>query len=169
MSLVCSGVYANTEAAASNEGLTEDSFKVAEEMIQSTYNVAKADETDYSKIYPCPFGWSVKPNPSVDNSLSYTSADSSLVISVTSLAKTHGSYATPEAYARVASEQMNCKLPSRSNLIENAWTFDCPDYNVETVVYGEPDNLAMLVIAGRNFETEKKLEDFVQFLNSQAD
>ncbi len=119
-------------------------------------------------IYPCPFGWTVKPNPSVDNSLSYLSSDSKLAISVTNLEKTRGVDSTPEAYARVAALQMNCALPVRSNLIEGAWSFECSDENVETIIYGEPGALAMLVISGRNADTEASVEEFIKFLDSQS-
>ena len=131
-----------------------------------TYNVRAGEVNDLN--LPCPFGWSVRPNPSVDNSLSYTAADANLAISVTSLVKTRGNYASTEAYARVASQQMGCELPLRSNLIENAWSFNCPQDNVEAIVYGEPNNLALLVISGRSADTEAKLEEFIKFLDSEA-
>ena len=119
--------------------------------------------------YPCPFGWTVRPNPSVDNSLSYIDDDSTIAISVTSLANTRGSFASPETYARVASLEMNCSLPDKSNLIEDGWTFTCKQENVEAIVYGKPDDLALLVISGRNADTEAKLEEFIKFLASQTD
>ena len=63
---------------------------------------------------------------------------------------------------------MGCELPLRSNLIENAWSFNCPQDNVEAIVYGEPNNLALLVISGRSADTEAKLEEFIKFLDSEA-
>ncbi|SFS34401.1 hypothetical protein SAMN02910357_00232 [Succinivibrio dextrinosolvens] len=137
-----------------------------QEQFSNTYQVAPGEKEQ--NIYPCPFGWTVKPNPSVDNSLSYLSSDSKLAISVTSLEKTRGVDSTAEAYARVAALQMNCALPVRSNLIEGAWSFECSDENVETIIYGEPGSLAMLVISGRNPDTEASVEEFIKFLDSQS-
>ncbi len=137
------------------------------DQISNTYKVAPS-EIENQRVYPCPFGWSVKPNPSVDNSLSYLSSDSKLAISVTNLAKSRGADVSSEAYARVAALQMNCKLPVRSNLIEGAWSFDCSEDNVEAIIYGEPGSLAMLVISGRSAETEASLEEFIKFLDSQS-
>lgn len=94
------------------------SFRKADSA-SATYDVAQADESQ-DKIIPCPFGWSVEPNPSLDNSLNYVTADGALAVSVTSLSKSAGSYATAEAYARVASEQMQCQIPTNSNIVKMA-------------------------------------------------
>ncbi|MBE6422780.1 hypothetical protein [Succinivibrio dextrinosolvens] len=135
------------------------------DQFSNTYHVAAGEAEN---VYPCPFGWTVKPNPSVDNSLSYLSSDSKLAISVTNLEKTRGVDSTAEAYARVAALQMNCALPVHSNLIEGAWSFECSEENLETIIYGEPGALAMLVISGRNADTEASLEEFIKFLDSQS-
>lgn len=140
--------------------------QTGKDQISNTYQVATGEPE--ANVYPCPFGWTVKPNPSVDNSLSYLNSDSKLAISVTNLEKTRGFDSTAEAYARVAALQMNCALPVRSNLIEGAWSFECSDENVETIIYGEPGALAMLVISGRNADTEASLEEFIKFLDSQS-
>lgn len=100
------------------------SFRKADSA-SATYDVAQADESQ-DKIIPCPFGWSVEPNPSLDNSLNYVTADGALAVSVTSLSKSAGFYATAEAYARVASEQMQCQIPTNSNIVEKGWSFVCP-------------------------------------------
>lgn len=145
----------------------ELSDPVADETTEdNVFEVGVADEN--VTVYPCPFGWSVIPNPSVDNSLTYENANSSLIISVTTLKQGAANDAGPEAYARVAAEQMNCKLPSNSNLIEDAFTFDCPFEGVEAIVYGEPGELVLLVISGRNKDTEAELENFVKFLAFEA-
>ncbi len=139
-----------------------------QDQFSNSYKVAPHID-DESNKFPCPFGWSVRTNPSVDNSLSYVNSDANLAISVTNLENTRGVDAAAEAYAKVASMQMNCDLPNRSNLIENAWSFECPIYNVESIVYGEPGALVLLVISGRNADTQADLETFVKFLDSQAD
>ena len=105
-----------------------------QESVSATYNVAQSDESQ-DKIIPCPFGWSVEPNPSLDNSLNYVTADGALAVSVTSLSKSAGFYATAEAYARVASEQMQCQIPTNSNIVEKGWSFMCPKEGIEAIVY----------------------------------
>lgn len=142
------------------------SFRKADSA-SATYDVAQADESQ-DKIIPCPFGWSVEPNPSLDNSLNYVTADGALAVSVTSLSKSAGSYATAEAYARVASEQMQCQIPTNSNIVKNGWSFVCPKDGVEAIVYGDENELVMLAISGRNPDTESRLENFIWFLAYEA-
>lgn len=120
------------------------------------------------KQIPCPFGWSVQPNPSADNSLSYLTADGNLAISVTSIRPTSDDKLSSESYARVASQQMQCTLPVKSNLIENAWSFNCERDEVEGIVYGSSSELVLLAISGRSPDTEPQLEEFVRFLADQA-
>lgn len=133
-----------------------------------TYKVNNHNAT--SKVIPCPFGWSVEANPSVDNSLTYVDANQTLAISVTSITKTKDqqSVASPEVYARVAAEQMQCQIPNLSNLIEGAWSFICPKDQVESIVYGSEQELVLLVISGRDVSTEAKLEEFIKFLSFEA-
>lgn len=143
-------------AASAKSGSAEAVFEV------------ESAKTDSASIYPCPFGWSVIPNPSVDNSLTYENANSALSISVTSLKSGITQNARADAFARVASEQMNCNLPGKSNLIEDGYTFECPADGVEAIVYGESGELVLLVISGRNKDTEADLENFVKFLAFEA-
>lgn len=158
-SVLCLGLaFANS--AVSQEVSDGDS-------VSATYNVAQADEVQ-DRIIPCPFGWSVEPNPSLDNSLNYVTADGALAVSVTSLSKSAGSYATAEAYARVASEQMQCQIPTNSNIVEKGWSFVCPKDGVEAIVYGDENELVMLAISGRNPNTEPRLENFIRFLAYEA-
>ncbi|MGN0915333.1 MAG: hypothetical protein ACI4NE_03150 [Succinivibrio sp.] len=120
------------------------------------------------KTIPCPYGWSVKVNPSLENSLTYSSVESSLAVSVTAISPARSSKATAEDYARVASQQMKCDMPGRSNLIEDGWTFNCAKEGVEAVVYGSPEQLVLLAITGRKAENEEVLEGFVKFLAFEA-
>lgn len=138
-----------------------------EQLFPATYEVAKSGHSSELTL-PCPFGWSVQPNPSVDNSLSYVDADGKLSVSVTDLSKTIVPNTTAEAYSRVAAEQMNCKLPAHSNLIEGGWSFECEKEKIEAIVYGDAGELALLAISGRNADTEAKLEDFIKFLALEA-
>lgn len=118
---------------------------------------------------PCPVGWSVEPNPSMDNSLSYLSEDGSLAISVTAIRPGENRSLEAGNYARVAAEQMGCSIPVRSNIIDGAWSFKCEDREVEGVVYGGDGELVLLGISGRSAENEKQLLDFVKFLAFQAE
>lgn len=129
----------------------------------------KADVTaqDYSQNIPCPPFWSVQPNPSMDNSLSYVHESGSIAVSVTYIADKSGSQVSAETFSRVAAEQMNCTLPVRSNILKKAWAFNCDD-DIEALVYGEPGNLVLLSISGRNDDTESYFESFISFLSYQA-
>ncbi len=117
---------------------------------------------------PCPFGWSVIPNPSLDDSLSYLNETGQLAVSVTYIRNKAGANVDPEAYARVASEQLKCSLPARSNLLANGWSFNCEETKIEALVYGDPGDLVLLAISGRSPDTESSLERFVDFLAAQA-
>ncbi len=158
-SAVCFGL------AFANPAVSDETPK--QESVSATFNVAQSDESQ-DKIIPCPFGWSVEPNPSLDNSLNYVTADGALAVSVTSLSKSAGSYATAEAYARVASEQMQCQIPTNSNIVEKGWSFLCPKEGIEAIVYGDENELVMLAISGRNPNTEARLENFIRFLAYEA-
>lgn len=116
---------------------------------------------------PCPSFWQVRPNPSVENSLSYVHDSGKLAISVTYISDQSGSEVSAETFSRVAAEQMNCTLPVQSNLLAHAWAFNCED-GIEALVYGEPGNLVLLSISGRNDETENYLDGFISFLSYQA-
>lgn len=117
---------------------------------------------------PCPPGWTVEPNASVENSLSYAHLTRDLAVSVNYIADRAGPQVSPERYARVAAQKMLCSMPVMSNLIDGAWTFYCEDLGVEAVIYGPAGNLVMLAIAGRSEETEPLLENFIRFLAAQA-
>lgn len=118
---------------------------------------------------PCPSFWKVQPNPSVENSLSYVHDSGEIAVSVTYIAGQSGADVSAETFSWVAAEQMNCTLPVRSNLLAHAWYFNCQNDGVEAVVYGEPGNLVLLSIVGRNEETESYLDSFISFLSYQAD
>lgn len=117
---------------------------------------------------PCPNGFSVIPNPSVDNSLSYLDESGKLAISVTYIKQKSDSAIDPENYARVMSQQMKCTIPVRSNLIADGWASHCEDSNIETLIYGGNNDLVLLAISGRNQDTEKRLEEFIDFLAYEA-
>ncbi len=117
---------------------------------------------------PCPFGWSVQPNPSADNSLSYLNSDENLAVNVTTIEPLSGQKVSPASYARVSAQQMLCNLPVKSNLIADAWSFTCEQYDIESIVYGSGSELVLLTISGRNPDTEPQLEEFVRFLADQA-
>ena len=82
----------------------------------------KADVTAqyYSQNIPCPPFWSVQPNPSMDNSLSYVHESGSIAVSVTYIADKSGSQVSAETFSRVAAEQMNCTLPVRSEHLKES-------------------------------------------------
>lgn len=117
---------------------------------------------------PCPFGWSVQSNPSADNSLSYLNSDENLAVNVTTIEPLSGQKVSPASYARVSAQQMLCNLPVKSNLIADAWSFTCEQYDIESIVYGSGSELVLLTISGRNPDTEPQLEEFVRFLADQA-
>ena len=117
---------------------------------------------------PCPKGWRVEANPSVENSLSYLHEGGDLAVNISYVADTSGQNVLPEAYARVAAEQMNCQMPVASNLISKAWSFYCDNEDIEAIVYGSEGNLVLLAISGRTPATEPHLMDFVRFLASEA-
>lgn len=124
--------------------------------------------SDENKLnIPCPSFWSVEPNPSVENSLSYVHDSGDIAINVTYIAGQSGTQVSAETFSRVAAEQMNCSLPVKSNILANAWAFDCEN-DIEALVYGEPGNLVLLSISGRNSETESYLDSFMKFLSYQA-
>ena len=150
---ICGNVYA--------EDNTENT-----EAQSATFEIGQTK--DEGIVYPCPFGWSVEPNPSVDNSLTYTDADESLSISVTSINEGPGALTSPEVYAKVAADQMQCQMPNLSNLIENAYSFECPKEGIEAIVYGGDGEMVLLAISGRNADTEPKVEEFVRFLANEA-
>ncbi len=160
-SALCLGLAFATPAVC--EEVSQDKTESA----SATYDVAPADDPQENMI-PCPFGWSVEPNPSLDNSLNYVTADGALAVSVTSLHKSAGSFATAEAYARVASEQMQCQMPTNSNIVEKGWSFVCPKDGIEAIVYGDENELVMLAISGRTPDTESRLENFIRFLAYEA-
>ena len=120
------------------------------------------------KTLPCPNGWTVEPNPSMDDSLSYLTDDGELAVSVSLIKQGEGMSLDSERYARVAAEQMGCSIPVQSNIIERAWSFTCNDFKIEGVVYGGEGDLVLLGISGRNEKTEPQLLNFVRFLASQA-
>ncbi len=125
-------------------------------------------EAQESETIPCPHGWKVESNPSVENSLSYMHESGKLAVNISYIAKSAGQNVMPEAYARVAAQQMNCEVPVISNLIDHAWSFYCPADEIEAIVYGTEGNLVLLAISGRNPETEDYLHDFIRFLIYQA-
>ena len=125
--------------------------------------------SDEQKVQiPCPFGFSVEPNPSADNSLIYLSSDETLAISVTSIHPLKNQTIDSQSYAKVAASQMQCAMPTKSNLIDKAWSFDCADYGTEAIVYGQDNEIVLLTISGRNPKNEQQLEEFVRFLAYQA-
>lgn len=154
-----------TAAAA----LTSAQVSAAEASAASAADVAAADAAvEEVPELPCPTGWSVENNPSVENSLSYLHEGGDLAVNITYVAGSAGQGIEPENYARVAAEQLDCSLPVRSNLIDKAWSFECEQSGVEAIVYGQAGNLVLLSISGRNDDTESALEDFIRFLAYQS-
>ena len=88
---------------------------------------AEMEFADPTQEIPCPSFWQVRPNPSVENSLSYVHDSGKLAISVTYISDQSGSEVSAETFSRVAAEQMNCTLPVKSNLLNHAWAFNCDD------------------------------------------
>lgn len=121
---------------------------------------------------PCPAGWTVLPNPGMDNSLSYLEDSGRLAVSVTSIQYAEDIPYDPAIYARVASDQLKCMVPEKANMLENAWSFLCPERGVEAVIYASDKqgsrDMVLLAISGRNPDTEKSLEGFIRFLAWQA-
>lgn len=116
---------------------------------------------------PCPPFWSVLPNPSVENSLSYIHDSGDLAVNVTYIESKSGVNVTSESFAKVATELMGCSFPVKSNILDKAWSFTCEN-GIEAIVYGEVGNIVLLSISGRNEKTEKSLYDFMLFLRYQA-
>jgi hypothetical protein len=163
-----------TAFACAQDGETVSTKNAEELRLDGVYSNIKQDSRQYypneiDASLPCPFGWTVRHNPSVDNSISYLHADNTLAVSVTSLKDIKASYVKPELFARVAAEQLKCDLPVKSNLIEGAYSFTCKSDNVESIIYGEENNLAMLVVSGRNPSNEEALEQFIVFLRKEAE
>lgn len=142
-------------------------FSVGTILFSLCHSVHAADNQEEKFNIPAPSYWSVEPNPSVENSLSYVHESEKIAVNVTYIAGQSGTQVSAETFSRVVAEQMNCSLPVKSNLLANAWAFDC-DNDIEALVYGEPGNLVLLSISGRNAETESYLEGFMQFLSYQA-
>lgn len=117
---------------------------------------------------PCPKNWTVQPNASLENSLSYVHENNDLAVNVTYIADRVGEKVSAQNYARVAAQKLSCQMPVHSNLIKDAWSFYCDDTNIEAIVYGSDGNLVLLSIAGRNTDTEIALEDFIRFLQYEA-
>ena len=65
--------------------------------------------------------------------------------------------ASPEAFARVSAQQLNCHMPVHSNLIEKGWSFMCDDYATEAVIYGQKGDLVMLTSMGRTAKQKASL------------
>ncbi|MDY6322181.1 MAG: hypothetical protein SPL30_04625 [Succinivibrio sp.] len=166
---------ASGEAGASSASADAASGQAAPDVSGTATDGAADEELDsaaFAMVHqiPCPTGWIVSPNPSTDNSLAYMTDDGQLAVSVTSITSKQGSGVPTEAesYARVAAEQMGCSIPVGSNFIEGGWTFECKDFEVEGVVYGDPGELVLLGISGRSAKTEPSLNEFVRFLQYQA-
>ncbi len=132
-------------------------------------NEQLSQEMFNGRSLPCPTGWSVSPNPSLDDSLAYETDDHSLAVSVSLIKQGNSGPLNPESYARVAAEQMGCTIPVHSNLIDDGWSFECHDFKVESIVYGGNGDLVLLGISGRNSRTERQLNDFIRFLAYQAE
>ncbi|MCR5085161.1 MAG: hypothetical protein K6A65_06630 [Succinivibrionaceae bacterium] len=135
------------------------------------FDLEQQEALDFHESFsnlPCPQDWKVEPNPSMADSLSYLHESGRIAVSVTNVTDRAGRGTSPEAYARVASAQMRCDVPTHSNLIEDAWSFSCPRHEVEATVYGGQGELVLLVISGRDSTTERYLEGFVRFLAAHA-
>ena len=173
LGLVVAGSAESSAASATagqepaNGAVTGAAQSAATGAAQGADNSAELDLTPVPEL-PCPSFWSVQPNPSVENSLSYVHDSGDLAVSVTYIADQSGSEVSSETFARVAAEQMNCSLPIHSNLIGHAWSFTCDDGEIEAIVYGDDGDLVLLSIAGRNEKTENYLDGFISFLTYQA-
>lgn len=147
--LSCASFVADVAEAADNEPLSVEIFN--------------------GRSLPCPTGWTVSPNLSLDDSLSYETEDHALAVSVSLIKQGNSGPLNPESYARVAAEQMGCTIPVHSNLIDDGWSFECHDFKVESIVYGGHGDLVLLGISGRNSRTERQLNEFIRFLAYQAE
>lgn len=150
-----------------SQAATEDTVSSNSAAQDTAANELELEFADPTQEIPCPSFWQVRPNPSVENSLSYVHDSGKLAVSVTYISDQSGSEVSAETFSRVAAEQMNCTLPVQSNLLAHAWAFNCDD-GLEALVYGEPGNLVLLSISGRNEETENYLDGFISFLSYQA-
>lgn len=167
-SLCAAAVFATFFAGAAQAQNTASVKKVESTATQTAavhVNASTNDNADND--IPCPPFWTVQPNPSMDNSLSYVHDSGEIAVSVTYIADKSGSQVGPETFSRVAAEQMNCTLPVKSNILKKAWAFNCDD-GIEALVYGETGNLVLLSISGRNDETENYFESFITFLSYQS-
>ena len=142
-------------------------FAVNAELISSEYVVEKSKAQQESTI-PCPFGFSVKLNPSVPNSLVYKDEGSKLAISVTAIKQLEDSPSSPEAYAKASAKQMACSVPVLSSLVADGYSFVCENDGIEAIVYGDDAELVLLAISGRDRANEEKLEQFIKFLDDEA-
>ena len=165
MALWMVGVIGAVDTAMAAEELAPANTNTTTTMSGANANAAVIDEVALD--IPCPPFWTVQPNPSVENSLSYVHNSGKMAISVTYISDQSGSEVSAETFSRVAAEQMNCTLPVQSNVLAHAWAFDCDD-GIEALVYGDPGNLVLLSISGRTDETESYLDGFISFLSYQA-
>lgn len=171
LSLAECAIAANTDAVPATQDVSQNAtapslFRGHNDGNSDTVTIYGNQGSEELNI-PCPPFWSVEPNPSVENSLSYVHDSGKIAVSVTYIADKTGSQVGAETFSRVAAEQMNCSLPVRSNLLVHAWSFDCEN-DIEALVYGDPGNLVLLSISGRNEDTENYLESFIKFLSYQA-
>ena len=156
---LCAAVISLSSSALVNSQEADDSL---------TADNNSSDFMITDERIPCPDGFIVEINPAVENSLTYTHENMDLSVNVTYIADSIAQNASPEAFARVSAQQLNCHMPVHSNLIEKGWSFMCDDYATEAVIYGQKGDLVMLTISGRSSKTESKLEDFIKFLDYQA-
>ncbi len=161
---VVAGLFAGV-AHAQGTAAMKSQNKAAVQTAVVPVNASNPDHADNE--IPCPPFWTVQPNPSMDNSLSYVHDSGDIAVSVTYIADKSGTQVGPETFSRVAAEQMNCTLPVKSNILNKAWAFNCDD-GIEALVYGETGNLVLLSISGRNDETENYFESFITFLSYQS-
>lgn len=141
-------------------------FAVNAQMVSSEYVVEKS-RTEQAAI-PCPFGFSVKLNPSVPNSLVYKDEGSKLAVSVTAIKQLTDSPSSPEAYAKASAKQLACSVPVLSSLVADGYSFVCENEGIEAIVYGDDAELVLLAISGRDRANEEKLEQFIKFLDDEA-
>ena len=141
-------------------------FAANAELASSEYVVEKS-RTEQAAI-PCPFGFSVKLNPSVPNSLVYKDEGSKLAVSVTAIKQLTDSPSSPEAYAKASAKQLACSVPVLSSLVADGYSFVCENEGIEAIVYGDDAELVLLAISGRDRANEEKLEQFIKFLDDEA-
>lgn len=171
LGMICALVLgSNNVAFAQNKKAPQNDVSISDAAIASSNSTPAVpltqDEAANHNI-PCPSFWSVQANPSVENSLSYVHDSGKIAISVTYIASLSGNNVTPNTFARVSAEQMNCTLPVKSNVLSNAWAFTC-DNDIEALVYGEAGDLVLLSISGRSDETESDFDSFISFLEYQS-